>query len=187
MNPEDKYNIKYWKILKNIKDKILLSDHNLIEYKIYSGILIVGHDEPSQTEELIIIKRIEKEGGIKIAQNATDLIYTGLTDLRFDLIVLPKFEELYNKYKQMNEEYKNQTTTKDGISISGSFERNILGPGATLIGIQNSKKETIVEDKNFWDKLTNNQTFAVIIGGLVLLFIIYLIFKYSGVNLTQFR
>ena len=158
MNPEDKYNIKYWKILKNIKDKILLSDNNLIEYKIYSGVLIVGHDEPSQKDELIILKRIEKEGGIKIVQDATNLVYTGLMDLRLDLLVLPKFDEIYNKYKSMNLEFNSKKQEKVGILNTG---KNNTFIGNTFhghdIGIKDEGEGTFAKANEFFSMSGNTK------------------------------
>ena len=39
---------------------------------------------------------------------------------------------------------------------------------------------------NWLERLTNNQTFAIVIGGVVVLIILYLIYKFSGVNLSQY-
>jgi hypothetical protein len=171
MNPEDKYNIKYWKVLKNIKDKILLSDHNLIEYKIYSGILIVGYDEPSQEEELIILKKIEREQGIKIKQDATNLVYTGLIDLKLDLLVLPKFDEIYNKYKSMNTEFNIKKHEKVGILNTG---KNNTFIGNTFHGHDMSIKSetsTLTKDNEFFtnSKKENNKEWYEKPIGIVLL------------------
>ena len=43
------------------------------------------------------------------------------------------------------------------------------------------------DDKTFIEKITNNQTAAIVIGGLILALVIYLIFKYTGVNLSSIQ
>lgn len=42
-------------------------------------------------------------------------------------------------------------------------------------------------DKTFIERITNNQTVAIVIGGLILAFALYLIFKYTGVNLSSLQ
>lgn len=64
------------------------------------------------------------------------------------------------------------------ILLGATIKNNRLGKGATLISVQstqNSTKERLGD--NFLAKLTNNQTFAVIIGGLVLAFFTSLLLK----------
>jgi len=43
------------------------------------------------------------------------------------------------------------------------------------------------DDKTFIERITNNQTVAIVIGGLILAFAIYLVFKYTGVNLSNIQ
>lgn len=42
-------------------------------------------------------------------------------------------------------------------------------------------------DRTFFERITNNQTFAIIFGTLVLLVIVYLVYRYSGINLSEFK
>lgn len=37
------------------------------------------------------------------------------------------------------------------------------------------------------ERLTNNQTIAIILGGLILLLVLYAVYRLSGINLSQFR
>lgn len=71
-------------------------------------------------------------------------------------------------------------------SITGSrvdvITENYTGEG-TISSYNLEKKEKL----NFISKLTNNSTFATVFGTLILLLIPYLIYKYSGVNLSQFK
>lgn len=41
--------------------------------------------------------------------------------------------------------------------------------------------------KTFIERITNNQTAAIILGGLILAIVFYLIYKYSGVNLSNLQ
>ncbi len=41
--------------------------------------------------------------------------------------------------------------------------------------------------KHFIEKLTNNQTFAIVAGTLIVLVVLYVIYHYWGINLAQFR
>ena len=40
-------------------------------------------------------------------------------------------------------------------------------------------------EKGFFERLTNNQTVAIIIGGLVLTIVLYLVYRYTGINLRS--
>jgi hypothetical protein len=165
MNPEEKYQRKYWKVLQDIKDKMLLSeDDSNVDYKVYYGILIVGHDVPSQKEEISILKKIEKEGAIKISQDkyvdegggprVDPALVKGIDTFHLE-ILQPKFDKIYNKYKSINNK------TRDG--------------------------ETMVRTgtSGWISKVTNNQTLAIILGGLLLLLIIWAIYYFSGINLNN--
>lgn len=44
-----------------------------------------------------------------------------------------------------------------------------------------------IEKTGLLERITNNQTFANVIGGLFLLCLIYLVYKYLGINLSNFR
>lgn len=43
------------------------------------------------------------------------------------------------------------------------------------------------EKQNFISKITNNQTFSVIFGTLILLLVLYFIYVYFGINLSQYK
>ncbi|MFA7315931.1 MAG: hypothetical protein WC059_03995 [Candidatus Paceibacterota bacterium] len=108
-----------------------------------------------------------------------------------------------NKDHYTAKDEKERTSKKVGILNTGknnTFIGNVFH-GHDL-GIQDEGEGTIaklnkffqtshntekIKPKNIFEKLTNNQTFAIIVGGLFLLIIIYLIYKYLGVNLSQFN
>lgn len=43
------------------------------------------------------------------------------------------------------------------------------------------------DNKTFIERITNNQTAAIVIGGLILVFVLYLIYRYTGVNLSSLQ
>ena len=45
----------------------------------------------------------------------------------------------------------------------------------------------ISDNKTFIERITNNNTVAIVIGGLILAIALYLIFKYTGVNLSDLQ
>lgn len=42
-------------------------------------------------------------------------------------------------------------------------------------------------EKHLIEKLTNNQTFAIVVGTLIVLIILYAVYRFSGINLSQFK
>ncbi len=189
MTPEEKYQKKYWRVLQNIKDQELLSDDGkTVNYKIYHKVISVGHGEPSEEEEIIILNKLNKIGGIKIKKDEND-DYEDISVFYLD-ILQPKFNELYNKYKKMNQdksEIQKETEAFTGIKDSIIKNNKIFG-GGSLISIQNTTNKN--KDKLKLDgleKITNNQTFATIFGALFVLVVIFLIYKYFGVNLTTLK
>ena len=45
----------------------------------------------------------------------------------------------------------------------------------------------VSDDKTFIERITNNQTVAIVIGGLILVLALYFIYKYTGVNLSNLQ
>ncbi len=45
----------------------------------------------------------------------------------------------------------------------------------------------VSDDKTFIERITNNQNAAIIIGGLILGLVFYFIYRYAGVNLSNFQ
>ena len=43
------------------------------------------------------------------------------------------------------------------------------------------------DGKTFIERITNNQTAAIIIGGLVLVIILYFVYRYTGINLSNLQ
>lgn len=85
-----------------------------------------------------------------------------------------------------------------GVFIAArKMENNglILGARVDIITDDYSGMGTISTDEithklegkvHLVERLTNNQTIAIIVGGLILLLVLYTIFYFSGINLSQF-
>ncbi len=109
---------------------------------------------------------------------------------------------LKNKDDYMIKDKIKETPKKVGILNTGknnTFIGNIFQ--GHDVGIQDEGKGTLAkanefyakpdvhgkEKKSWFEKITNNQTFALIFGTLVLLLILYVIFRISGINLSNFQ
>ena len=73
---------------------------------------------------------------------------------------------------------------------------NISGPRVDVITEHYSGQGSVSAEQSykkpegkphFLERFTNNQTVAIIIGGLILVIILYLIWKYFGINLSQYQ
>jgi hypothetical protein len=181
------WKLEFWNANKISTDVSKLAIHATPEKDIYPDISFeINKDEyPDlnilhQYDFLWVKGEISKVDGLSIfLKNATIKFKAGEEDIQpldFGSGTFINSQLHFGKGDNIKAEKKN-------ILPNAIIKNNILAENATLVKFQDSKKEK--SGSNFFGKLTNNQTFAVVIGGLLLLVIIYLIFKYSGVNLSH--
>lgn len=81
-------------------------------------------------------------------------------------------------------------------STSNTSMNNVINNSQVHFGSGDNVTDVISTSHNdntqkaslsLFERMTNNQSFAIVIGGLFLLLIIYLIFTKFGINLSQFR
>jgi hypothetical protein len=92
-----------------------------------------------------------------------------------------------HSYQQIGIINEGEGTYFEDVDTEG-FDIGIKNTGnkTTIIGGKHiSKKVLPTKTPNLLEKITNNQTFAVAIGSLIFLLIIYLIYMISGVNLSN--
>lgn len=103
---------------------------------------------------------------------------------------------LFSESSDGKEVYKNKFNEKLVSSVdstSSIFVNSTVHFGQGDIKYNNKsynpiKEEALFVKKNTWlERLSNNQTFAIIFGSLFVLVILYFIFKTFGINLSQFR
>ena len=61
------------------------------------------------------------------------------------------------------------------------------GSGEVSAFNKDGERKSDRKEIGFFEKLTNNQTFAIVIGAILILSILFLIFKFTGVDLSRFN
>lgn len=196
-------------IITNVPISLRTESGNNRTYDTYEEMLF---DLPKLATDHEIVQRIEISYGVRDNENyhkfkqswiviefgkyakVNWFLIGGDTDSSFKDWIIATYEEM-NRLKNIFEikdvdlvkkvETRFQSTIvfdpNESIkeSIKAELSRENTVEPTPIISILSGSKS------NLLSKVTNNQTFAVVIGGLVLIIITYIIFKLFGINLTN--